>query len=135
MGPILEGDPGVPRWYDAQPSGQATSGASRKLVTTSGTSALRLSPKKCVVQRDRSGRRLEATGHVTREPHPEDRRATLVTLTDHGTEVMTQMQKAQDEFARLLFTDLSDRQLVGLSRGLAHVVDRLRELVPKGERQ
>src|ERR671912_452474 len=30
---------------------------------------------------------LEATGYVTREPHPGDRRATLVTLTDHGTDV------------------------------------------------
>jgi DNA-binding MarR family transcriptional regulator len=77
---------------------------------------------------------LEDTGYVTREPHPKDRRATLVTLTDRGTEVMTQMQKAQEEFARLLFADLSDRQLAGLSRGLAHVLDRLRQLVPRGER-
>jgi DNA-binding MarR family transcriptional regulator len=78
---------------------------------------------------------LESTGYVTREPHPEDRRATLVTLTDSGTEVMTQMQKGQEEFARLLFADIPDRRLAGLSRGLAHVLDRLRELVPEGERR
>jgi DNA-binding MarR family transcriptional regulator len=76
---------------------------------------------------------LEETGYVTREPHPEDRRATLVTLTDHGTDVMTQMEKDQERFARILFADLPDRQLAALTRGLAHVLDRLRELVPQGE--
>lgn len=78
---------------------------------------------------------LEETGYVTREPCPGDRRATLVTLTDHGTDVMTQIQKAHEEFARALFADLSDRQLNELTRGLKRVLDRLRELVPKGEQQ
>jgi DNA-binding MarR family transcriptional regulator len=78
---------------------------------------------------------LEETRYVTREPHPRDRRATLVTLTDHGTDVMTQMEKGQEYFARLLFADLPDRHLDAMTRGLAHVLDRLRELVPKGESQ
>jgi DNA-binding MarR family transcriptional regulator len=78
---------------------------------------------------------LEQTGYVTRRPHPVDRRATLVTLTDHGTAVMAQMEKEQGHFARLLFADLSDRQLDALGRGLAHVLGRLREAVPKGEPQ
>lgn len=76
---------------------------------------------------------LELTGHVTREPHPGDRRATLVTLTGQGIQVMTQMQKAQEQFARLLFGDLPSAQLAPLTQGLAHVLDRLRELAPKGE--
>lgn len=76
---------------------------------------------------------LQETGYVTREPHPEDRRATLVTLTDHGAAVMATMQKDHDDFARLLFGDLPDRQLAALDRGLAHVLGRLRELVPTGE--
>ena len=75
---------------------------------------------------------LEETGFVKRGPHPGDRRALLVTLTDQGTHMMTQMQKGQEEFARLLFADLTDRQLSGLNRGLAHVLVRLRELVPGG---
>lgn len=78
---------------------------------------------------------LVETGYVTREPHPRDRRASLVTLTDRGTDVMTKMEKGQEEFARLLFADLPDRQLSGLTQGLAHVLDRLRELVPKGAPQ
>jgi DNA-binding MarR family transcriptional regulator len=76
---------------------------------------------------------LEETGFVTREPHPQDRRAALVTLTDRSTEVMTQMQKGQEEYARLLFANLSDRQLASLSQGLGHVLARLRELVPTAE--
>jgi DNA-binding MarR family transcriptional regulator len=75
---------------------------------------------------------LEDTGYVARRPHPVDRRATLVTLTDRGTEVMTQMQKQQEHFARLLFGDMSDHQMGALGRGLAHVLGRLRELVPQG---
>jgi DNA-binding MarR family transcriptional regulator len=78
---------------------------------------------------------LEETGYVTRKPHPADRRATLVTLTDHGAEVMTGMQKGQEDFARLLFADLGDRQLEALNRGLTRVLNRLRELVQKGEQQ
>lgn len=76
---------------------------------------------------------LEETGYVTREAHPVDRRATLVTLTDHGTAVMTKMQREQREFARLLFADLSAGALDALTQGLAHVLDRLRELVPQGD--
>jgi DNA-binding MarR family transcriptional regulator len=71
---------------------------------------------------------LEETGYVDRHQHPEDRRATLVTLTDHGVDVMTQMKKGQEEFARLLFADLPERQRAALGRGLAHILDRLREL-------
>jgi DNA-binding MarR family transcriptional regulator len=78
---------------------------------------------------------LEESGYVTREPHPGDRRAALVTLTEHGTEVMTEMEKVHEEFARLLFEDLPERHLAALTRGLAHVLDRLRVLVPSEERR
>lgn len=76
---------------------------------------------------------LEKTGYVTRQPHPADRRATLVTLTDRGTDVTTRMQEEQEQFADLLFAELPDRQLDALHRGLDHVLARLREVVPKGE--
>lgn len=78
---------------------------------------------------------LEESGYVTRERHPSDRRTTLVTLTDRGTEVMTQMKKGQEEFARLLFEDLTDREIASLTRGLSHVLDRLRDLVDKEEEE
>jgi DNA-binding MarR family transcriptional regulator len=76
---------------------------------------------------------LQETGFVTREPHPTDRRAALVTLTDHGSKVMAQMQVEHEEFARLLFGDLTARQISSLARGLGHVLDRLRKLAQEGE--
>jgi DNA-binding MarR family transcriptional regulator len=76
---------------------------------------------------------LEETGYVTRQPHPRDRRATLVTLTDRGTEVTTRMEQEHEQFARLLFAELPDQQFDALHRGLDHVLVRLREVVPKGE--
>jgi DNA-binding MarR family transcriptional regulator len=76
---------------------------------------------------------LEETGFVRRGPHPEDRRATLIRLTDLGTDVMTEMQQGQAEFARILFADMPDRQRAALARGMGHVLDRLRELVPQEE--
>lgn len=45
--------------------------------------------------------RLQATGHVRREPHPEDGRATLVVLTDDGRELAV---RATDALNRDVFT-------------------------------
>jgi DNA-binding MarR family transcriptional regulator len=39
--------------------------------------------------------RLEATGLVTRNPDPDDRRALIVTLTDEGTDLIDRAVKAQ----------------------------------------
>ena len=78
---------------------------------------------------------LETTGFVTREPHPTDRRASLVTLTARGAELMAEMAHGQQAFAQLLFGDLSPRQAAAMGRSLAHVRDRLRGLVPKGAPQ
>jgi DNA-binding MarR family transcriptional regulator len=76
---------------------------------------------------------LEDSGHLTREAHPEDRRATLVTLTAKGSRLMARMQEQQREYARLLFADLSDRQVATLRRGLGHLVTRLRDLASAGD--
>ncbi len=70
---------------------------------------------------------LEATGFVTREPHPTDRRATLVSLTERGATVLAQMAGGHRELARQLFADLSPAQLAAFGEGLAHVTGRLRE--------
>lgn len=57
--------------------------------------------------------RLEAAGFVSREPHPGDRRATLLTLTDQGREVTAQAAAALNEqvFAD---TGLSDEDVTAL---------------------
>jgi DNA-binding MarR family transcriptional regulator len=73
---------------------------------------------------------LEETGFVARRPHPDDRRATLVTLTDRGTGVFDELGRGHEEFARLLFAGMPADQLDGLVRGLESVLTVLREVVP-----
>lgn len=54
---------------------------------------------------------LVASGHVTREPHPSDRRATLVTPTAHGWAAVKELQKLYDDLAQNLFGDLDRERL------------------------
>lgn len=76
---------------------------------------------------------LEATGFVTREPHPSDRRATLVTFTAHGHATARGLVEGHRRLARGLFEDLPADVLDGFDAGLAHVVQRLRSLTtPEG---
>jgi DNA-binding MarR family transcriptional regulator len=69
---------------------------------------------------------LVATGFVTREPHPGDRRATLVTFTEHGAAVVSEMASGQLELADLLFGGMSRTQLDCFDAGLTGLLDRLR---------
>lgn len=54
---------------------------------------------------------LEASGWVSRRPHPSDRRATLVELTDRGFAVAGQMEKERGAAARELFGDIDPDDL------------------------
>src|SRR5688500_1721418 len=45
---------------------------------------------------------LSASGFVTREAHPTDRRATLVTFTERGAATAAALDRGQEEFARIL---------------------------------
>lgn len=53
---------------------------------------------------------LEAAGLVTRSPDPANRRATLVTPTDEGSDALTGMTEARRAAAEELFATLSDPQ-------------------------
>jgi DNA-binding MarR family transcriptional regulator len=70
---------------------------------------------------------LAASGHVMRQPHPRDRRATLVSLTERGAMTMAAMEVGHRELAEQLFGDMTERQYRAFAGGLAHVTDRLRE--------
>ncbi|KAB2812414.1 MarR family transcriptional regulator [Pimelobacter simplex] len=72
---------------------------------------------------------LVATGYVARAPHPTDRRAVLVTLTEAGSTLLTSMVEGYAEMHDVLFGGLSERQLRDLRRSLAIVNDRLRARV------
>jgi DNA-binding MarR family transcriptional regulator len=69
---------------------------------------------------------LAATGFVTREPHPTDRRATLVTFTARGATTMEAMGRDQQEFGRVLFAGMPDQQFDCFVAGLGEILTRLR---------
>ncbi|GAA1834178.1 MarR family transcriptional regulator [Luedemannella flava] len=69
---------------------------------------------------------LVATGFVTREPHPTDRRATLVTVTEHGAKITAAMESGQVEFASLLFDEFDAADLDRFVAGMDHVLAKLR---------
>jgi DNA-binding MarR family transcriptional regulator len=69
---------------------------------------------------------LVATGFVTREPHPSDRRATLVTFTEHGRATAQALVDGHRRLARQLFAGLPDDVFDGFDAGLVHVISRFR---------
>lgn len=78
---------------------------------------------------------LVSTGFVTREPHPTDRRATLVQFTEHGAQVAQGLADGQQEFARLLFEGMPKAKYDCFTQGLDLVLDRLRTLVPLDQKE
>lgn len=71
---------------------------------------------------------LVADDLVTREPHPQDRRATLVTLTRRGAAVVRRMEREQEEFVAALFGDMAAGRITDFVGTLSAVVKRLQEL-------
>jgi DNA-binding MarR family transcriptional regulator len=72
---------------------------------------------------------LAETGFVTRQAHPTDRRATLVTLTPHGAATLAALVESRRAFARLLFEPLPRSQVDAFADGLPAILARLRRLV------
>lgn len=72
---------------------------------------------------------LTATGHVTREPHPGDRRATLVTLTPAGERFVGDLRTSHDDLARQLFGDLPPARLDAFVEVLDETVARVAGLM------
>lgn len=71
-------------------------------------------------------------GFVTREPHPTDRRATLVTLTERGATTVRDMARDRERLARDLVADLDQARLEQLGQGLDAVAARLHGLLATG---
>ena len=70
---------------------------------------------------------LVATGFVTRERHPTDRRAILVTPTKHATATLAELDSGHRDLAELLFGDMSEQGFSAFAAGLGHVTSRLRD--------
>lgn len=71
---------------------------------------------------------LVDTGFVTREPHPTDRRANLITFTDLGSSTIDTLEGQQEEFVDLLFHEMPDDRFTCFVDGLNDVLQRLHEL-------
>jgi DNA-binding MarR family transcriptional regulator len=65
-------------------------------------------------------------GLVVRQPHPSDRRATLVTLTDQGTKAAQQWYAGYQQLSEHLFGDLDATELTDLVATLDRILQRLR---------
>ena len=76
---------------------------------------------------------LESDGFVRRLPHPSDRRAFHVDLTDKGVATMAEMTEQRRVAAAQLVADLDDRAVRQLQRGLDRVLIRLRQLVAEAD--
>lgn len=75
---------------------------------------------------------LESTGFVVRAPHPTDRRATLITLTEQGTTTAALRDSDYQAFAARLFGGVPAGQLAAFIATADHVLERLREDGPPG---
>ena len=71
---------------------------------------------------------LVATGFVTREPHPTDRRATLVTPTEKGRHTATAMVHGRHELAGALFAQMPPELFAAYVEALDTVLARFKEL-------
>jgi DNA-binding MarR family transcriptional regulator len=72
---------------------------------------------------------LVDTGFVTREPHPSDRRATLVTFTERGHATAQALLDSYRRLARQLFADLPGAVFDGFDAGLLHVLTQFRAVL------
>jgi DNA-binding MarR family transcriptional regulator len=73
---------------------------------------------------------LEDSGLVVRRPHPDDRRAMLVSLTARGTRASAAGTKGYKKLASILFADIDPRELRSFVQTVDHVRQRLREVPP-----
>lgn len=72
---------------------------------------------------------LEKSGHVRRTPHPTDRRAVLVELTDTATATMARMQEEHAQLNETLLSAIAPADRAAVERGLSAVTAHLEHLV------
>jgi DNA-binding MarR family transcriptional regulator len=76
---------------------------------------------------------LEAAGLVSREPHPRDRRATLVTLTESGQGTAAALDADREALAALLFDGVRRAELESFLATFETVLERLHKLAAESE--
>ncbi|HEV2797647.1 MAG TPA: hypothetical protein VGV65_08505, partial [Nocardioides sp.] len=76
---------------------------------------------------------LVASGHVTREAHPGDRRATLVTPTELGTRTIEGLTTSHVDLAHRLFGDVPPDRLAVFTDVLDETTQRFARLMEEAE--
>jgi DNA-binding MarR family transcriptional regulator len=75
---------------------------------------------------------LEQAGLITRRPHPDDQRATLVTITDNGRALLGRVLPGHIQaIRRLLLDPLTDEDLRHLGDIMTRVRDHMRAQPPR----
>jgi DNA-binding MarR family transcriptional regulator len=75
---------------------------------------------------------LVASGHVTRESHPSDRRATLVTPTELGQRTIRELRESHEDLARKLFGSVPPRRLTAFVTTLDETITTFAALMEAG---
>ena len=76
---------------------------------------------------------LDATGFARREPHPTDRRAVLVNLTERGLSIMETMDAEHQTLGSDLVAGLDAHDVEVAGRVLDHVLARMQALIAEHE--
>lgn len=76
---------------------------------------------------------LEATGFARRAPHPSDRRAVLVQLTERGLSIMETMDAEHQTLGADLIAGLDRESVDVATRVLEHVLGRMQTLIAEHE--
>ncbi|PJJ56231.1 DNA-binding MarR family transcriptional regulator [Mumia flava] len=72
---------------------------------------------------------LVASGHVTRQPHPSDRRATLVTPTASGARAIRDLRESHADLAQQLFADVPASRLAAFDATLDETIATVTRLM------
>jgi DNA-binding MarR family transcriptional regulator len=111
-----------PGWHDVLAT-LRRSGPPYRLRPTEFTGALMLTSSGTTKRLDR----LEQAGLIRRDPDPDDRRGTLITLTPKGSALIDNVTKAHLENERRLLSALSESE----QRRLADLLRKLRLGLPE----
>ena len=76
---------------------------------------------------------LVASGHVTREPHPTDRRARVVTPTVLGARTIRALRDSHDDLARQLFGAVPAQRLAAFVTTLEETIATFEHLMTEGK--
>lgn len=76
---------------------------------------------------------LEDAGYLTREAHPTDRRALLVTLAPLGVELMQRTVREHAELSATLLDAVDPKDRSAVERGVEAIADRLGQLVAEAD--